>query len=87
MDRKILWTMVGGVAGCFILDRIALYIAYQLLHLPQFPLNMPMLQNHYIVYEISWAVSQAIFGVLLGLTLGLIFGYQRKNVQSQLEGI
>jgi hypothetical protein len=87
IDRKTLWTMVGGVAGCLILDRVAVYIAYQLLHLPQFPLNSSMLQDHYFVYEISWAAYEAIFGVLLGLMLGLIFGYQRKNMQPQLEEI
>ena len=84
VDRKMLWTMAGGVAGCLIFDRVATYIAYQFLHLPQFPLNMPMLQNKVIVYEISWAATEAIFGILLGLTLGLIFGYQRKNAQPQL---
>ncbi len=87
IDRKMLWTMVGGVAGSLILSRVASYIAYQLLHLPQFPLNMPMLQKHYFVYEISWAAYEAIFGMLPGLVVGLIFGYQRKNNPLQLEEV
>jgi hypothetical protein len=87
IDRKILWTMGAGAIGCIVLSRVASYIAYEFLHLPQFPLGMPMLQNHLFVYEISWAANEAIFGVLLGLVLGLIFGYQHKNSTLQLEEV
>lgn len=87
IDRKTLWAMVGGAAGCLVLDRVGVYIAYRLLHLPQFPLNTPMLQNHYLVYELSWAAYEAIFGMLLGLVLGLIFGYQKKNTRPQFEEV
>jgi membrane associated rhomboid family serine protease len=86
MDRKALWTIAGGVAGYLVLRRVAFYIAYQFLQLPQFPLNTLVPQNESGVYEVSWAVSEAIFGVLLGLLLGLIFGYQRKNIP-QPEGV
>jgi hypothetical protein len=87
IDRKMLWTMVGGAIGCLFLDRIAVYIAYQLLHLPQFPLNTFMTRGNQMMYEISWAASEAIFGVLFGLLMGLIFGYQRKMTQPQVGGI
>jgi hypothetical protein len=79
---KMVWMLVVGAAGYFVLQRVGFYIAYQLLHLPQYPLNTPMPASAFIVYDISWSISHAIFGVLLGLILGLIYGYQQRNTQT-----
>lgn len=83
-NRDMLFVVLAGAIGYYVLNRAAFYVSYSLLQFPSAPMGVGITQEAFNVYQLYGTLNQAIFGALFGLVLGLILGYQRKNNPPQI---